>query len=99
MLWQHCTARALCVPGARQMLLWQNSRCSRAICTSTEACMRRHSALALFSIIGGLLLALSGPQLGPPSVAFGSTPQEAGYADFSHAGVGLPSSDKPQSKL
>jgi hypothetical protein len=61
--------------------------------------MRRHSALALFSIIGGLLLAFSSPQLGPPSVAFGSTPQEAGYADFSHAGVGLPSSDKPQSKL
>jgi hypothetical protein len=61
--------------------------------------MRRHSTLALFSIIGGLLLALSGPQLGSPSVAFGSTPQEAGYADFAHTGVALPSSDKPQSKL
>ncbi|MEO7913220.1 MAG: hypothetical protein ABIV47_26525, partial [Roseiflexaceae bacterium] len=61
--------------------------------------MRRHRALALFSIIGGLLLALSGPGLGSPSVAFGSTPQEAGYADFSHAGADLPSSDKPQSKL
>jgi hypothetical protein len=61
--------------------------------------MRRHSALALFSIIGGLLLALSGPALGSPSVAFGSTPQEAGYYDFDHPGVDLPSSDKPQSKL
>jgi hypothetical protein len=61
--------------------------------------MRRHSALALFSIIGGLLLALSGPGLGPASVAYGSTPQEAGYFDFLHTGVGLPSSDKPQSKL
>ncbi|MEP7188924.1 MAG: hypothetical protein ABI901_07045, partial [Roseiflexaceae bacterium] len=61
--------------------------------------MRRHSALALFSIIGGLLLALSGSGLGSPSVALGSTPQEAGYFDFAHTGVSLPSSDKPQSKL
>jgi hypothetical protein len=61
--------------------------------------MRRQSALALFSIIGGLLLALNVPGVGPASVAFGSIPQTVGFADFSHAGVALPSSDKPQSKL
>src|SRR3954453_20236943 len=61
--------------------------------------MRRHSALALFSIIGGLLLAFSGPGFQPASVAFGSTPQAAGYLDFDPPGVPLPSSDKPQSKL
>jgi len=61
--------------------------------------MRRHSVLALFSIIGGLLLALGSPSFQPASVAFGSDPQTAGYADFSHAGVDVPSSDKPQSKL
>jgi hypothetical protein len=60
--------------------------------------MRRHSALALFSIIGGLLLAFTSPGFGP-SVALGSTPEDYGYSDFSHAGVGLPTSDKPQSKL
>ena len=61
--------------------------------------MRRHSALALLCSIGGLLLAFSGSWFGPVPVALGSTPQEAGYADFPHTGVALPSSDKPQSKL
>ena len=90
-------APRVCVSGAApNPYLGRSSGRSRAICKSTEACMRRHSALALFSIIGGLLLALSGPWLGSPAVVLGSTPQEAGYADFSHAGVSLPSSDKPQ---
>jgi hypothetical protein len=69
--------------------------------------MRRHSALALFSIIGGLLLALSGPQLGSPSVAFGSGQETAGFSDFSYQATGdtsftgelPPTNDKPQSKL
>lgn len=60
--------------------------------------MRRHSALALFSIIGGLLLALSGPVFQPASVAL-ALQEDYGFSDFSHADVGLPSSDKPQSKL
>jgi hypothetical protein len=62
-----------------------------------EACMRRHSALTLFSIVGGLLLVLTG--FWPAPVAFGSTPEEYGYSDFSHQGVSLPTGDKPQSKL
>ena len=61
--------------------------------------MRRHSALALFGIISGLLLAFAGPWVGQAPVALGSTPVQNGYADFSHQGVGLPTSDKPQSKL
>jgi hypothetical protein len=61
--------------------------------------MRRHSALALVSIIGGLLLALASPPFGPATVAYGSTQETNGYSDFSHAGVGLPTADKPQSKL
>jgi hypothetical protein len=60
--------------------------------------MRRHSALALFSIIGGLFLALASPSLGPTPV-YGATQEDNGWSDFSHAGVGLPTADKPQSKL
>ncbi|HEU5103757.1 MAG TPA: hypothetical protein VFU22_32295, partial [Roseiflexaceae bacterium] len=61
--------------------------------------MRRHSALALLSIIGGLFLALGSPLSGPASIVYGSTKETNGYSDFSHAGVGLPTADKPQSKL
>ncbi len=65
--------------------------------------MRRHSALTLFSIIGGLLLALSGPRLGPASVAFGSGQETAGFSDFSYQDTSFvdlpPTNDKPQSKL
>jgi hypothetical protein len=93
-------ASGMCVSDAASLLRDpKQNDAARICCTSTEACMRRHSTLTLFSIVGGLLLALSGSRLGPPSVAFGSTPQEAGYADFSHTGVSFPSSDKPQSKL
>jgi hypothetical protein len=60
--------------------------------------MRRHSALALFSIIGGLLLALSVPGFGPASVALADK-EDFGFSGPRHQGVGLPTSDKPQSKL
>jgi hypothetical protein len=61
--------------------------------------MRRHSALGLFCSVVGLLLAFSSSWFGPAPIALASIPQEAGYADFSHEGESLPSSDKPQSKL
>lgn len=61
--------------------------------------MRRQSALALFSIIAALFLALASPPFGSTPVAYGSTQETNGYSDFSHAGVGLPTADKPQSKL
>ncbi len=65
--------------------------------------MRRHSVLTLFSILGGLLLALSGPGFMPASVAFGSAQEIAGYSDFSFQDPNFagfpPSNDKPQSKL
>ena len=60
--------------------------------------MRRHSALALFSFIGGLLLALSVSGLGPASVAL-AVKEDYGFSGPRHQGVGLPTSDKPQSKL
>jgi hypothetical protein len=61
--------------------------------------MRRHSALALFSIVAALFLALASPPFGSAPIAYGSTHETDGYSDFSHAGVGLPTADKPQSKL
>jgi hypothetical protein len=60
--------------------------------------MRRHSALVLFSIIGGLLLALCAPGVGPASVALAAK-EDYGFSGPRHQGVGLPTSDKPQSKL
>ena len=63
--------------------------------------MRRHSALALFGIIGGLLLTLGGPWFGSAPVAYGSGQETAGYSDFSfqYPGMIWPTGDKPQSKL
>ena len=61
--------------------------------------MRRHSALALFSIIGGLLLALSGPGFGPASVAFRSLRRTRLFRLRATRASALPTSDKPQSKL
>src|SRR5688572_5910296 len=60
--------------------------------------MRRHSALLLFTIIGGLLLALSGPLFQPASVALAAK-EDYGFSGPRHQGVALPTSDKPQSKL
>ena len=60
--------------------------------------MRRHSALLLFSIICGLLLALSGPVFQPASVALAAK-EDYGFSGPRHQGVALPTSDKPQSKL
>jgi hypothetical protein len=60
--------------------------------------MRRHSALLLFSIICGLLLALSGPVFQPASIALAAK-EDYGFSGPRHQGVALPTSDKPQSKL
>src|SRR5215212_5166247 len=71
--------------------------CSWAICPSTEAYMRRHSALALLCSIGGLLLALCAPGGAPASVALAAK-EDYGFSGPRHQGVSLPTSDKPQSK-
>jgi hypothetical protein len=60
--------------------------------------MRRHSAMLLFSIIGSLLLALSGPVFQPASVALAAK-EDYGFSGPRHQGVALPTGDKPQSKL
>ena len=64
--------------------------------------MRRHIIIALFSIIGGLVLAFAGTQLerGPVASTSAAAP-DVGYPDFSYrySGVIDPTGEKPESKL
>jgi hypothetical protein len=64
--------------------------------------MRRNITLALFSVIGGMILALANLQSGQGPVALTNAATTAGYPDFSYQYSGVsnsPSGEKPQSKL
>ena len=91
---ERCPGYALCVAGGGHAVISSPQR--------NEISMRRNITIALFSVIGGMILALANLQSGQGPVALTSAAINAGYPDFSYQYNGVsnsPSGEKPQSKL